>query len=191
MDQKLGRIEIAVGPMFSGKSEWLVSKLRVHQVAKDKILAIRHALDNRYHKEDITSHNDSSFQAQAVKDVAEIKKIIQDLGEIEVLGIDEMQFFETNLADLLLELQKKGVIIYGAGLDLDFAGEPWETTAKIMSFADKVEKLVAVCSVCHLVNATRTQRLTNNSTTADKILVGGKESYTARCVLHHEVIRNK
>lgn len=188
MDKKIGKIEIAVGPMFSGKSEWLVSKLRVHQVAKDKMLAVRHALDDRYHKENITSHNDSSFQAKAVKGTAEIKKLIAELGEIEVLGIDEIQFFESDLVDLLLNLQKNGVIIYGAGLDLDFSGEPWETTARLMSFADKVEKLVAVCSVCHLVNATRTQRLAGNSTTADKILIGGKEAYTARCILHHQLV---
>ncbi len=189
MDKPLGKINIAVGPMFSGKTEWLVSKLRVHQVAKDKMLAIRHALDNRYHQENITSHNKSSFDAKTAKDIEEIKKMVQEIPDLEVLVVDEIQFFEPELADLLLELQKKGVIIYGAGLDLDFAGEPWQSTMKVMALADTIEKLVAVCSICHLVNATRTQRLVSGGPapkSGSKVLIGGKESYTARCILHHE-----
>lgn len=186
MDQKLGRIEVAVGPMFSGKSEWLVSKLRIHQVAKDKILAIRHALDDRYHKEDITSHNESSFKASSVKDLDELKKLIDQTPNLEVLGIDELQFFEPEIALELVDLQKKGVFIYTAGLDLDSQGKPWETTKEVMSYAQKIEKLVAVCSVCDQVNATRTQRLNKNTSDSPRVLIGGKESYTARCLLHYQ-----
>ncbi len=191
MDKPLGKINIAVGPMFSGKTEWLVSKLRIHLIARDKMLAVRHALDDRYHDEDITSHNDSSFKAQAASDVIEVKQMVKNTPNLEVLVIDEIQFFEPEIADLLLDLQKKGVIIYGAGLDLDFAGEPWESTMKVMAYADTVEKLVAVCSVCNQVNATRTQRLVvggPSPKSGSKILIGGKESYTARCILHHEVM---
>lgn len=188
---KLGKIAVAVGPMFSGKTEWLVSKLRAHEIAKDKILAIRHKLDDRYHQENITSHNDSSFDAKAIIDISELKNLIAEIPNLEVLGIDEIQFFKPELADYLLELQKKGITVYGAGLDLDFAGEPWETSMKVMAYADRIEKLTAVCSVCNLVSATRTQRLITGGPapkSGSKILIGGKESYTARCILHHEIV---
>lgn len=186
----LGKIEVAVGPMFSGKSEWLVSKLRVHEVAKKKILAICHASDDRYKRAHISSHNKSSYKAKEAKNTQEVSRLINLAGKFNVFAIDELQFFEPEIVDLIVNLQKMGVNIYASGLDLDFRGQPWETTVKLLAFADTVEKLVAVCSVCNSVNATRTQRLSNNNPAPKKgprVLIGGKDSYTARCILHHQV----
>ncbi len=185
-----GRIELAVGPMFSGKSEWLVGKLRVHKIAKDNILAIKYSKDTRYGKRKITSHNLSSFKAKSASSVKDIQRIVKKNGLPHVLAIDEIQFFEPALAEYILSLQVQGVYIYTTGLDLDFAQKPWETTMKVMAYADHVEKKVAVCSVCNKVNATRTQRLINGkpaSKSSPRVLIAGLDSYTARCPIHHQM----
>ena len=178
-----------VGPMFSGKSEWLVNRLRMHSVAGDQILAIRFSDDNRYGKSGIISHNKTKFEAASAKSSKDIK-ILTDQNNFQVLAIDEVQFFDPSLIELLLELQLLGKSIYATGLDTDFTATPWETTMRIMALSDLVEKRVAVCSVCKKLNATRTQRLLNGKPASKKsprVLIGGKESYTARCIIHHQV----
>lgn len=181
--KKIGKLEIAVGPMFSGKTEWLLSKLRVHRIAKDEILVITHAIDERYGTGEIVSHNNSKTEAKGIKSTLGLKQILAK-DYPKVLAIDELQFFNTDLADFLNQLRNDGLVIYATGLDLDYKCSPWDTTARVLAFADSVEKLVAVCSTCRKVNATRTQRLIKDK---QKILVGGMESYTARCIKHHKV----
>jgi thymidine kinase len=190
--KRYGKIELAVGPMFSGKSEWAVSKLRAHTVAGDYILAIRYAGDNRYSDDSIVSHNGSRFVAQSASTVREIKQLISQNPKISVIVIDEMQFFDANLIEVVLELQSKGVQVYASGLDLDFTGKPWETTSAMMAIADVIEKKLAVCSVCKKINATRTQRLIKGkpaSKRSPRVLIDGSDSYTARCILHHKVLK--
>lgn len=104
--------------------------------------------------------------------------------------MDEIQFFNPSLAELLLKLQKRGVQIYVSGLDLDFLGKPWETTSQVFAIADSVEKKLAVCSICKKINATRSQRLINGKPASKKsprVLIDGTDSYSARCLAHYQI----
>lgn len=189
--QQIGRIKLVVGPMFSGKSEWIVGKLRAHQIANHFILAIRFLGDERYNKDSITSHNGSRFLAQSAKTVADIERLLKENPKLEVLAIDEIQFFDPSLSKLLQKEQRRGVQIYVSGLDLDFLGQPWETTNQVFAIADSVEKKLAVCSICKKINATRSQRLIQGkpaSKDSPRVLIDGTDSYSARCLAHYEVI---
>ena len=183
-----GKIEVVVGPMFSGKSEWMISKLQLHKFAKNSILAIYHKEDLRYGKDAIHSHNGSKFLAEAATTTEDIEKLVAKLPNLEILGIDEIQFFDSRLAGLCLTLQKNGVSIYASGLDLDASGVPWETTSAMMAIADRVEKKVAVCSKCNKINATRTQRILKGKNSAKNLprkVIGGVGTYEARCIKHY------
>lgn len=186
-----GRIEMVVGPMFSGKSEWLVGMMRKMSIAyPDKLLAVRYTKDNRYGTKSIVSHNKTEFFASNAENVDDVKSLVDGFENIRVLGMDEIQFYDPQLVDYLLELRLKGVNIYTTGLDVDFTGKPWETTMLLMAFADSVEKRTAICTVCYTETATRTQRLENGlpvSRKSQRVLIGGLEEYTARCIIHHEV----
>lgn len=187
---EMGRIELVVGPMFSGKSEWIVGKLKAHEIANNYILAIRYLRDDRYSKNSISTHNGSQFLAKSAKTVADIAKLIEENSNLQVLAVDEIQFFNPSLAELLLKLQKRGVQIYVSGLDLDFLGKPWETTSQVFAIADSVEKKLAVCSICKKINATRSQRLINGKPASKKsprVLIDGTDSYSARCLAHYQI----
>lgn len=189
MSLEIGRIELGVGPMFSGKSEWLLGRLKVHKFAGHSIVAIRPAIDNRYSQREITSHNRTSFEAETARDVRDIEELMRRNGKVHVLGVDEIQFFNPELADFFDQQRREGVLIYATGLDLDFSGEPWPTTNRVMAFANRIEKHLAVCSVCRRVNATRTQRLIDGMPaprSSPKVFVGGIDAYTARCEEDYE-----
>jgi len=184
MDHKYGIIELATGPMFSGKSEWLVSRLRTHQVAQRKILAVRYAPDVRYSKTGIASLTGATFDAHTVSNLKDVEKLLSTHKSLNVFAIDEVQFYNPKLSDILLKLQKKGVHIYASGLDLDYRGVAWETTLQVAAVANVVHKLVAVCTLCHDINATRTQRLSKGKS---RVAVGSTDTYTARCLAHFEL----
>lgn len=185
-----GFIDLAVGPMFSGKSTWLIETLAQYKKHNIPLLAIRYTQDTRYSDNAISSHNNSHFIAENASNSQEIINILNKYPNIQVFGIDEINFFDAQLVDVLTELKRNGVKVYAAGLDTDFLGIPWETTSKIMEQADVITKLTATCSVCHQKNATKTQRLIDGvpaSSNSPRILVGGKEAYTARCEEHHQI----
>ncbi len=186
---KVGQLNVITGPMFSGKSEELVKRLRRYHLGKLQIKVFNHAIDTRYQKGKIVSHNKDSWKAIAIKNSAELLKHIKKNTRIVV--IDEVQFFESSIVDVICRLVKSGITVIAAGLDTDFRGEPFVVTASLLALADgEVVKLRAVCTVCNKWNATRTKRLHVDGTPVSNdeplIKVGAKDSYEARCFSHHE-----
>lgn len=182
-----GWIEIIAGPMFAGKSEELIRRLRTLSYAHKKIVSFKPAIDDRYDKTKIASHDGEMFDAYAIKSAKDIYQFVDD--KTEVVAIDEVQFFGTEVSDIIEDLADKGMRVICAGLDLDFRGEPFGPMPTLLSRAEFVTKLSAACTVCGCA-ATRTQRLIDgNPANYDDpvILVGAKESYQARCRKHHSV----
>ena len=184
-----GWIELICGSMFSGKTEELIRRVRRAKIARQMVQVFKPAMDTRYTMEAVTSHNGLGVDAVPVQSAAEIEKQIQP--ETTVVAIDEVQFFGWEVTDLCQKLADRGVRVIAAGLDMDFRGEPFGPMPVLMAQAESVEKLQAICVVCGNP-ASRTQRLINGQPAAyddPVILVGGSESYEARCRKCHQVPR--
>ncbi|WP_432662582.1 thymidine kinase [Wukongibacter baidiensis] len=182
-----GWIEVVVGPMYSGKSEELIRRLRRAQIAKQKVVVFKHTIDDRYCKQNVVSHNGSKINAIHISNPEMIYDYIDE--NTEVVGVDEVQFFDNAVVDIIKDLANKGMRVIAAGLDMDFRGEPFGPTPGLMAIAEFVDKLSAICIECGHP-AHRTQRLINGSPAKYSnpiVLVGATESYEARCRLHHEV----
>jgi len=184
-----GWIELICGSMFSGKTEELIRRVRRAKIARQMVQVFKPAMDTRYTMEAVTSHNGLGVDAVPVQSAAEIEKQIRP--ETTVVAIDEVQFFGWEVTDLCQKLADRGVRVIAAGLDMDFRGEPFGPMPALMAQAESVEKLQAICVVCGNP-ASRTQRLINGQPAAyddPVILVGGSESYEARCRKCHQVPR--
>lgn len=179
----MGRIHVAVGPMFSGKTEWLIEKLELEKSRGKNVLPIRYSLDTRYSDTEIVSHNNRKMKAVGAQTSDDILKLFKDHTNTEVLGVDEMQFYDPKLADVLKVVRDQDVIVYVSGLDMDFKTDPWETTDAILEIADSLDILTATCSTCSKNNAIYTQRLIK---TTDQVVIGGTDIYTARCEEHYQ-----
>lgn len=185
-----GWIEVITGPMFAGKSEELIRRLRTLSYAHKKIVSFKPAIDDRYDKTKIASHDGEMFEAFAIKKAKDVYDYVDD--KTEVVAIDEVQFFGMEVVDVIEDLADRGIRVICAGLDLDFRGEPFGPMPTLLSKAEFVTKLSAACTVCGCA-ATRTQRLINGEPANydDPIIqVGAKESYQARCRKHH-IVPNK
>jgi thymidine kinase len=175
---EVGRIEVITGPMFSGKSEELIRRLKRAQIARLRIASFKPDIDLRYQRDAIASHSAHSIEAVAVGDVARLRAaLFPALETIDVVGIDEAQFFDDTLVGLAMELVHAGKRVVLAGLDTTFAGEPFAPLPALMAIADEVEKLSAVCMVCG-APAIHTQRL---GTSQQLVVVGATGVYEARC----------
>ncbi|WFD10587.1 thymidine kinase [Tepidibacter hydrothermalis] len=184
-----GYIEVVIGPMYSGKSEELIRILKRSKIAKQNVVAFKPAIDNRYSNEDVVSHSGASINAIPIKSAKEIYEHIDS--DTQVVGIDEIQFFEDEVVDIAIDLADKGIRVIAAGLDMDFKGEPFGPTPRLLAVAEFVQKLQAVCMVCGNP-AHRTQRLINGQPAKYDdpiILVGATESYEARCRKCHVIIK--
>lgn len=182
-----GWIELICGSMFSGKSEELIKRVNRAQFAKQQIAIFKPILDNRYAKEAVVSHNGHSVMAQPIERSTEIFHYIDS--SIDIIAIDEVQFFDTDIITVTQQLANSGYRVILAGLDQDFRGEPFGPMPALLSLAESVTKLQAVCAVCGSP-ASRTQRLINGrpaSYDEPIILIGASESYEPRCRHHHEV----
>jgi thymidine kinase len=185
-----GRLDIITGPMFSGKSEELVKRLRRFKIAGLCVKVFNHAIDTRYSRNKIASHSKDQWKAIAVSDPRQILEKISQ--RTKVVVIDEAQFFEESLVPVTQKLLENDIIVIAAGLDTNFRGEPFGVMPQLLALADgEVLKLKAVCSICRKWNATRTQRLYADGTPAaytdPLVKVGALDSYQARCRAHHEV----
>ncbi len=184
-----GRIEVICGSMFCGKTEELIRRVRRAIIARQKVKVFKPEIDNRYGIQRITSHTGQSVDAIPVKDSGDILELAND--ETTVVAIDEAQFFDDGIVNVVQRLADEcdmRVII--AGLDTDFRGEPFGAMPHLLSIAEEVIKLQAICVVCG-ESASRTQRLVNGRAAAFDdpiIMVGAQESYEARCRQHHEVL---
>lgn len=188
MDGPSGRIEVIAGCMFSGKSEELIRRLKRAQIAKQKVIALKSSLDDRYGLETITSHSGSKLESALVSSPPDVLRIAEEK-QIEVVGIDEVQFFDVSIIAVAEYLAGKGVRVILAGLDQDFRGEPFGPIPGLLALAEDVMKLTAVCLVCGRP-ATRTQRIVNGRPARyddPVVMVGAAESYEARCREHHVV----
>ncbi len=185
-----GWLEVICGPMFAGKSEELIRRVRTLSYAHQKIIAFKPAIDNRYDATAIASHDGEKFSAYAVKDIADMEKLLTP--DVQVVAIDEVQFFKDGIVSFVEKLADRGIRVIVAGLDTDFRGEPFGPMPELLARAEFVTKLTAACTVCGCA-ATRTQRLVNGEPAKfddPVILVGAKESYEARCRKHH-IVPNK
>ena len=182
-----GWVEVICGSMFSGKSEELIRRVRRVEFAKQQIVVFKPQIDNRYSDEAVVSHNGTSFTAIPISQSTEIFKYIH--ADIDVIAIDEVQFFDSEIVRVVQHLADSGHRVIVAGLDQDFRGEPFGQMPELMAIAELVTKLQAVCTVCGSP-ASRTQRLINGKPASYDdpiILVGASEAYEARCRHHHEV----
>jgi len=170
-----GWIEIVVGSMFSGKTQELIRRLRLAQIARQKVQVFNSALDVRYAKNHIVSHDLAKTPSIAV---AKAKDILEKVsGDTQVVGIDEVQFFDADIIAVCEKLADEGRRVIVAGLDQDFRGEPFEVTARLMALSEFVTKNLAICMLCGNP-ANRSQRLSASK----KVLeVGAADKYEARC----------
>lgn len=184
-----GWIEVVAGPMYSGKTEELIRRIRRAEIAKQKVQVFKPEIDNRYSKDDVVSHAGDKIQSIPVKSSKEILEKLSD--DTDVIGIDEAQFFHDSLVEIVSKIANNNRRVICAGLDMDFKGEPFGPMPKLMAIAEFVDKIQAVCMVCNNP-ATRTQRLINGSPAKKSdpvVLIGAQESYEARCRKCHCVPR--
>jgi len=183
-----GYVEVICGCMFAGKTEELIRRVKVLEYAKKNIMVFKPAIDNRYSDTRVVSHAGSSVESMIIENAIEILEYIKE--NTEVVAIDEVQFFDNEIIEVIDILATKGLRVMVAGLDSDFKGEPFGVMPHLMTTAEFVTKLTAICTKCG-VPATRTQRIINGKPANYKdpiIMVGASESYEARCRHCHEVI---
>jgi thymidine kinase len=178
-----GALEVITGPMFSGKSEELIRRLTRARIGRQRVACFKPDIDLRYHRTSIASHSSQTHEAMTVTTVEELRAaLFPQLAAIEVVGIDEVQFFSPEIIPLTLELIALGKRVLMAGLDTTFANEPFGPVPNLMALADKVTKLSAVCMICGQP-AIHTQRLGQSQ---ELVVVGAAGLYEARCRLHFD-----
>ncbi|MGC8904869.1 thymidine kinase [Thermus sp.] len=183
-----GWIEVIAGPMFSGKSEELIRRVKRALIARQRVVVFKPRLDDRYHQAHVVSHDGKKVEAIPVERAKEMEAHLDPLPD--VVAVDEAQFLDRELLPLVERLAQRGVRVILAGLDLDFRGEPFGIMPELLARAEFVEKLTAICPRCG-APATRTQRLVNGQParyTDPVILVGAEEHYEPRCRACHQVV---
>ena len=187
---KEGWVEVICGCMFAGKTEELIRRLKRLEYAKKSYLLFKPKIDNRYSEKEVVSHNLNKKNSIIIENAADLVKNLPSVLPYAV-AIDEVQFFKEDLIDVIQDLANKGVRVIVAGLDTDFRGEPFGIMPTLLTIAEDVTKLHAICQVCGNL-ASRTQRLINGRPASYNdpiIMVGAKEQYEARCRHCHEVIK--
>lgn len=182
-----GWIEVITGCMFAGKTEELIRRINVLQYAKKNIVVFKPKIDDRYDEHDVVSHSGKSVKSYAIGKAHEIFDYVD--ASVDVIAIDEVQFFDEEVVEICEYLADHGKRVMVAGLDMDFRGEPFSIMPRLLTQAEFVTKLTAVCMKCG-APATRTQRLVAGKPSHyhDPIVqVGASESYEARCRHCHEV----
>jgi thymidine kinase len=181
-----GRIEIITGPMFSGKSEELIRRLKRARIARQRVACYKPDIDLRYHRTAIASHSSQTHDASTVSPTsAHLREDLLASGrihDVDVIGLDEVQFFDHDIIPLALELVQMGRRVILAGLDTTFANEPFGPVPNLMALADEVTKLSAVCMTCG-APAIHTQRLGQSQ---ELVVVGATGLYEARCRAHFQ-----
>ena len=181
-----GVLEVITGPMFSGKSEELIRRLKRARIARQRVACFKPDIDLRYHRTAIASHSEQTLDAVVVSPTAERLRALLFVDSlvdtIEVIGVDEVQWFDEGIVRLCLDLVGLGKRVILAGLDTTFANEPFGSVPALMALADRVTKLNAVCMTCGQP-AIHTQRLGQSR---ELVVVGAAGLYEARCRAHFE-----
>ena len=176
-----GVLEVITGPMFSGKSEELIRRLKRARIARQRVACYKPDIDLRYHRTSIASHSSQTHDAVPIASVEELRDLLHpQLDSTDVIGIDEVQFLSPEIIPFALDLIALGKRVLLAGLDTTFANEPFGPVPNLMALADKVTKLSAVCMVCGQA-AIHTQRLGQSQ---ELVVVGATGLYEARCRAH-------
>jgi thymidine kinase len=189
MKHHSGSMEIITGSMFCGKTEELIRRLRRAAIAEQKVQVFKPMIDKRYAEGKVTSHAGHNFDAIPIQKAADILTMME--ADTTVVAIDEAQFFDEEIIQLVQDLVDRDIRVIVAGLDMDFRGEPFGPMPYLMAQAERVDKLHAICMVCG-ESASRTQRLVDGKPAKYDdpiVIVGASELYEARCRTHHEVPR--
>jgi len=171
----MGWIEVVVGPMFSGKSEELIRRLRRAEIARQRVQIFKPAIDARYAVNEIISHSGLGIPSDNVTQAAEIMDKVQP--RTEVIGIDEAQFLGEEVVEVCTKLANLGKRVIVAGLDTDYRGRPFEPMPRLLAVAEEITKLLAICVRCGNP-AVHTQRMVESE---ELVVVGGGGMYEARC----------
>lgn len=178
--QRSGWIEVICGSMFSGKTEELIRRLKRARYANQQVRVFKPMTDDRYHPDNVVSHDDNQFDSKAI---VSSNEITAQVGGIQVIGIDEAQFFDMKLPEVCEKLATTGFRVIVAGLDMDFRGNPFGPMPALLAKAEYITKLHAICPHCGNL-ATHSYRLSQEETA--QVLVGEKDSYEPRCrVCYH------
>lgn len=169
-----GRIEVVCGSMFSGKTEELIRRLKRAEFAKQRVEIFKPALDTRYSEIEVVSHDRNSIMSTPVDSSSSILQLSSD---IDVVGIDEAQFFDDGLVAVCNELANKGIRVIVAGLDMDFKGVPFGPIPALCAIADEVTKVHAICVRCGAL-AYVSHRLVNNE---KRVMLGEQAEYEPLC----------
>jgi thymidine kinase len=175
-----GSIEVVCGPMFSGKTEELIRRVKRAQIAKQRVQIFKPAIDVRYDKEDVVSHSSQAIKSEPVENAVDILIRLKD--STRVVAIDEIQFFDENIVTVVSKLAARGYRVICAGLDLDYRAQPFGPMGTLLALADEVVKIHSICTVCG-APATRSQRLTSSK---ERVLLGETDAYEARCRGHYQ-----
>src|SRR5947209_6429689 len=175
MKGHIGWIEVICGPMFSGKSEELIRRLRRTEIARQRVQIFKPGIDQRYSDDHIVSHSELRIRSEGVRDAADVQARL-DL-RTEVIGMDEAQFLGNDIIDLAVRLADMGKRIIIAGLDTDYLGRPFHPMPELLAVADEITKTLAICMQCGNP-AKHTQRLIESE---DLVVVGAAGMYEARC----------
>lgn len=173
-NKKSGWVEVICGSMFSGKTEELIRRLRRAIIANQKVEIFKPDIDKRYSEHEVVSHNQNSIPSTPVTSSQQILLLASD---VEVVGIDEAQFFDEGITEVVRELANRGVRVVVAGLDMDFLGVPFGPMPDLLAAAEFITKVHAICQQCGSI-ANYSYRITAQ---ASQILVGEKDSYEPRC----------
>ena len=175
-----GWIEVVSGPMFSGKSEELIRLLRRAAIARQRVQVFKPALDDRFDSNDVVSHSQWRIPCETVERAGEILARLDP--RTEVVGVDEAQFFDSDLTTVCSHIANLGKRVIVAGLDMDYRGVPFGPMPELLAMAEEVRKIHAICSRCG-APAAYTQRLTEDE---EQVVVGAADKYEARCRKGHE-----
>lgn len=180
MQQFSGSIEVVCGPMFSGKTEELIRRVKRAQIAKQRVQIFKPALDTRYAEEEVVSHSSLAIKAEPVDNAVDILIRLKD--STRVVAVDEIQFFDPAIITVVTKLAARGCRVICAGLDLDYRAQPFGPMPELLAIADEVTKIHAICTVCG-APAVRSQRLAQSK---ERVLLGEKDAYEARCRGHYQ-----
>ena len=178
--QRSGWIEVICGSMFSDKTEELIRRLKRARIANQKIQIFKPVTDTRYHVEDVVSHDENSIKSLPV---ASSIDILKNLSEVNVVGIDEAQFFDEKLPEICQKLAIRGIRVIVAGLDMDYKGVPFGPIPHLLSVAEYITKVHAICPHCGNL-ATHSYRF---STEEGQVVLGEKDKYEPRCRICYEM----
>lgn len=173
-EKKRGRIEVICGSMFSGKTEELIRRMKRAQFARQTVEIFKPCVDTRYSEDKVVSHNANSIPSRPITFAAQI---LEYADEAQVIGIDEAQFFDEGIIDVVTELANRGVRVIIAGLDMDFQGKPFGPMPSLMAIAEDVQKVHAICVKCGNL-ANHSHRLSKSE---DLVVLGEKDIYEPLC----------